>query len=179
MADGNLVVLDFDDTLFLTFDCISAAVKEITGRSDLNKEQVRALAKPLKSQIYRLAYSKYRDLQRPNMALFEYLKANRAGSTFIVMTANLSFSEPEVLRSTMEIIRKLGLDVKRFETRADAGQEDEEWKAITLDALAAEYQGSRIEIFEDKIDNIEYIRGHVQVPGISFFLVENDRIRRV
>lgn len=113
----KLAILDFDDTLFLTFDCVRAATNELIGRDDLDREGVRALDKQLKNQIYDLAYTKYRYLGRPNLAMFKYLKANKKDYEVIVMTANVKFLNAKLRSQILTRIRKLGIMVSGFAVR--------------------------------------------------------------
>ncbi|MDE1805096.1 MAG: hypothetical protein KGH59_04945, partial [Candidatus Micrarchaeota archaeon] len=64
MAEKELILVDFDNTLFFTDKTAILASKELLGLK-LTGTMVRMLPREIKSKVYELGYSKYRDHSVP------------------------------------------------------------------------------------------------------------------
>lgn len=169
---GKLVVLDFDDTLFFTQGSVTKATKELLNRTDLSKAQVRKLPKKTKSAVYELAYSKYKHHSKPNMKLVKFLEKSRKDWKIIVLTARGRTLHAD----TLSLIKKHKIRISGFYSRADIAGADEVWKLGRVKAYAKRY--TEVELYEDKRENIEYIKQRIGSYNIKFYLVTKRAIRR-
>lgn len=167
---GKLIVLDFDDTLFFTHGAIKGATKELFNRSDMGKEAVRKLPIKTKTRIYELAYSKYKHESRPNLQLLSHLKTSKKGYKIIVLTAR----SRKLNRHTTSLIKKHKIKISGFYSRADITEKDEEWKLKRLKQYAKKY--ALVEFYEDKKENIDYIKERMNADNVKFYLVKNTHI---
>lgn len=167
---SKIIVVDFDDTLFFTNECSRAACMEVLGKP-LPKALVRKLKpRSLKHKVYDLAVSKYGHLARPNTKLIRILsKSDRAD--VVVLTARLARAR----RHTMMLLNKHGVRYSRviFRPNRLVDSKDEEWKLGKLNGFARKYK--EIDVYEDKIDNINCFKRGLKHGGKSrFVLVEAD-----
>lgn len=169
---GKLVVLDFDDTLFFTHGSIKKATKELFNRTDLSKAKVRKLPKKTKSQIYELAYSKYKHYSKPNLMLLKRLEKYEKGFKIVVLTAR----GKSLHTHTLALIKKHKIKIHGFYSRPNVQGEDEVWKLAQLRKYCKDY--SETHIYEDKKDNIAYIKKHMKGYNIKFYLVTKKSIRQ-
>jgi hypothetical protein len=173
MVSGKLIVLDFDETLFFTSGSLKRATMEIMGRSDLSKYQIRKLPREVKGPIYELAYSKYKQHSRPNEQLISHLNNSRKGYRIMVLSAR----GRNLRGHTLSLIKKHAIRIDGSSFRKDVASEDEEWKLQMLKRLAGRY--ALIELYEDKKDNIDYIKRHLNSKRIRFYLVKRGSIRHI
>ncbi|MGI0134945.1 MAG: hypothetical protein ACREBW_08325 [Candidatus Micrarchaeaceae archaeon] len=175
MASGSAVALiDFDGTLFFTDKSLEHASVELMGKK-LSRRQVRLLPRRTKSRIYELGFSKYRDLSVPNMRMIRLIKTRRGKMGVAVLTARLDGSQRDVRyllnKNKVPTIKMI------FRSRKDSRMHDEEWKLKIVGSLAKKYD--RVELFEDKLDNIRHIRSGVDSRNVEFFLVRPNSVKRV
>lgn len=169
-SSEKLIILDFDETLFFTFRAIQKAANEIIGMNNVSKEEIRRLPIKDKSKIYDLAYSKYVIDSEPNLKLIKYLETLDSNSKIIVLSA-----AGIILKSrALELIKKYKIKLDDVIFREDVSEADELWKLREIKKLSEGY--GHVDIFEDKIDNIEYIRKNVPAGTFTFYLVTKDKI---
>lgn len=169
----GLIVLDFDDTLFFVQRSIKIATKKLLNRTDLNKEDIRRLPKKIKGRLYELAYSKYKNYSKPNLLLIKRLEKLRKDNKIIVLTArgnNLS-------KDTFQLIRKHSILIDRVYHRKDVNSEDELWKMKRLKNYSKFYR--HVSLYEDKMENINFIRKALGSKKISYYYVTKKSIKKV
>lgn len=171
---GRLVLLDFDGTLFFTDKSVSMASKDILGKA-LPKNKIRELPRRVKSRVYELGFSKYRDMGVPNGKLIDFIKQKRRNANIMVLTARFDGSKRDIIY----LLKKGGVpDAKLVcRRRAEMHMHDEDWKASMVKSLAKGYK--HVELFEDKLENIRHIKSDTGADNIDFFLVRRNFIRRV
>ena len=165
----TLTIVDFDDTLFFTGRCIENASKKITGRR-MGRRAVRKLPKALKAKVYALAFSKYSHNSIPNLRLHKIL--SRAKGPVYVLSARLNGNKAKML----DLMRQHGVQADRIITRKDASKKDEEWKLLIFKKMAKRNQ--RIIAYEDKRDNIAYIKERMGKSSPTFYLVSPNAVKR-
>jgi len=170
---SGLVVLDFDDTLFFTQQSLKLATKQLLKRTDLNKAAIRKMPNALKGRIYTLAYSKYKDYSKPNLALIKRLERLRKENAIIVLTAR----GPKLISHTRYLIDKHSIDLDGIYHRKNVNGMDEAWKMGQLKKYSKRYK--TISLYEDKMENIAFIRAGLSSKKISYYLVTKSRIRKV
>lgn len=171
-AAKNLLLVDLDDTLIFTEESISRASKEVTGK----KKDLRAVAKlprELKAQIYDLAHSKYAHHIVINPAMAQVLGRSQ-GTRNVVITARPT----SLHKHTLSLIDSYGLNVHEVVSRPDKhlGLKGMEWKLKKLKEMQALKKYNSISIFDDKIENIRYLRDNLKSDKMSYFLVANDAV---
>lgn len=170
---SGLVVLDFDDTLFFTRQSLKFATKQLLKRTDLDKAAIRKMPNKVKGKIYTLAYSKYKDYSKPNLALIKRLEELRRENNIIVLTAR----GPKLIRHTSYLINKHSIVLDGVYHRKNVNGMDEAWKMGQLKKYLKSYK--HISLYEDKAENIEFIRRALGSKKISYYLVTKARIRKV
>ena len=165
----KILLVDYDNTLFDTNECIKASAKEILG-FEVDEEELRKMKKEGKSVIYSLAYTKYSHLAKPNYAMINYIK-NKAkeGNIIFVLTARHCSVRPYVDFSLLSY----GIIVSGIICRNDEEMKmkDEEWKAKIVRLFDGE-----IEVYDDKEENLRYIYNFYKNKNIKYFLVKGDKI---
>ena len=173
MADSNRIVLvDLDGTLLFTESSEGLAAKEVTGRR-LKRSSIRKLDRQTKHKVYSLAQSKYADAATPNMMLKRRL--SRIGKANIVI---LTARHSDTRSNTVAALKKHRIMYGRLLCRSGKAKEldDEEWKLRVLTKYAKAY--SRVELYDDKIDNLEYMHDRIEMPNVSFMKVSRESITR-
>jgi len=169
----KLIILDFDDTLFFTHGAVRKAAEELLGNKNLSKKQVRKLPTPTKTRVYSLAYSKYKHESKPNNLLLEHLRKSRKGYDIIVLTARLKSQH----NNTLSLIEKHNIKIQGIQTRQDLAVQDEEWKLQKIKYYLKKYP--RLELYEDKRENIVYIKNKVNSENIRYYLVTKNNIKPI
>ena len=171
MADSDRIVLvDLDGTLLFTENSEGLAAKEVTGRK-LKRSSIRKLDRQTKHKVYSLAQSKYADAATPNRMLKRRLsridKAN-----IVILTARHS----DTRSHTVAALKKHGIMYGRLLCRSGKAREldDEEWKLKMLRKYSKAY--SRVELYDDKIDNLEYMYDRIGMPNVLFMKVSKGSI---
>ncbi len=165
-SQRKLIISDFDDTLFFTDKSMALASKEITGRELVGQELIK-LERTQKREVYLTAFRKYKESLYPNEKLIlKYKKFHSSGYEIIVMSAR-----GEELR----VETKYGLEKYEIPSNriilADTHYKisDGEWKLSMLNELVEGYD--EVLFFDDRIDNIEYIKERFKDPKVRYFLV--------
>ena len=171
MADSDRIVLvDLDGTLLFTENSEGLAAKEVTGRK-LKRSSIRKLDRQTKHKVYSLAQSKYADAATPNRMLKRRLsridKAN-----IVILTARHS----DTRSHTVAALKKHGIMYGRLLCRSGKAREldDEEWKLKMLRKYSKAY--SRVELYDDKIDNLEYMYDRISTSNVFFMRVSKGSI---
>ena len=162
----KVVFVDFDDTLFFTKHIVEEAA-EIMLRKKLTKDEIRKLPRELKSKIYDKAFNEFYYKATPNFRLIEILKKYREiGYKIIILTARSENNR----KITEELLIKYKVPYDGIITRSDLSIKDEEWKS----RIIRSYPAKEIILFEDKIDNIEYILKNVNKQVKAYLVLEED-----
>lgn len=171
MADsGRVALVDLDGTLLFTENSEGLAAKEVTGKR-LRRSSIRKLDRETKHKVYSLAQSKYADAATPNEKLKRRL--SRIGkANIIILTARHS----DTRRHTVIALKKHGIMYGKLLCRSGKAKEldDEEWKLRMLRKYAKAY--SKVELYDDKPDNLAYMRDRIGMPNVSFIKVSRDSI---
>ncbi|MGA3020517.1 MAG: hypothetical protein ABSD68_01040 [Candidatus Micrarchaeales archaeon] len=169
---GPVKIVDFDDTLFFSKRSLKLATREVVGR-ELSREEVRKLPKSLKKRIYGLSGGKYLKFSEPNTAMINLLRRSAKNSKIIVLTARMS----GVAKRTVSFLigNDVPFDLAIFRTILKI--DDEVWKAGQLRTLLM--HAGPTEIYEDKLENIEYFKEHLNSENVAYFLVSENGIARV
>jgi len=169
----GLVALDFDGTLFFTQGSLDVAVKKLLNRTGMTRDEIRKLPKKVKGKIYDLGYSRYRSRGVPNKLLIKRIERLRKNNKIIVLTAR-----SKKLRGHAEwLIKKHGITVDGVYHRENVNGMDEEWKLNMMKRFSKDY--TAISLYEDKLENIEYIRKRLRFKNASYYLVTKRSIRKV
>ncbi len=160
------IVSDFDDTLFFTDDCIKLASKDIV-KKELSRKEVRKLNKDLKTKIYKHAYSKHSDLLKPNLELISLYKQYLESKWQMII---LSARGEGLLKYTESSLKKHKIPYNEVILRKDVSGKDEEWKNDMLRKLSEKYD--EILYFDDKKENLDYIRERLNKDNVKCILVE-------
>lgn len=169
----DLILIDFDNTLFFTDKAIERASKEIL-RKKLDGKMIRKLPREIKSKIYGLAFSKHRDHSIPNTKLMNRI-AKKTDARIVILTARSKV----VHRHVVHLLRKNGMTIPDiiYRKKSEFSIPDEEWKKRKITEFSKRY--NRIDLYEDKIDNIKYIKSGLDSKHINFFLVKGNTIKKV
>lgn len=171
MADNDRVALvDLDGTLLFTENSEGLAAKEVTGRR-LRRSSIRKLDRGTKHKVYSLAQTKYAGAATPNERLKRRL--SRIGeSNVIILTARHS----DTRRHTVMALKRHGIMYAKLLCRGGKAREldDEEWKLRVLKRYAKVYK--KVELYDDKLDNLAYMRDRIGMPNVSFIKVSKDSI---
>ncbi len=171
--NDKLMVIDFDNTLFFTDACATRASKDFFGM-ELTPLQIRALEKHKKHELYLLAFKKYWALSKPNKAMIKKISSSKSAKK-VLLTAKLPQS-----RERIEMLlakNNINLDREIFRPMKYMLDHDEEWKLRELKKLAPKY--AHIEFYEDKEDNIKYMKENLTHKNIDYFLVSKDGIKPI
>lgn len=170
---GKLAVFDFDGTLFFTDGPLLKAGSQVTGRS-ITKEEIKALPRELKSKVYEIACSNVEE-STPNRQLIARLNSMaKRGCRIVILTARHKSSEPATLR----LVQRDGVHYdEMYHDPALVHVPDEEFKAQKLKELIRNYD--LVEVYEDKRDNIEYLKERLGLEGFDYYLVEGAGFRKV
>jgi len=170
---ANAAIVDFDDTIFFIDACVKHASKELLRRM-LEIAEVRKLPRPEKSKIYDLAFSKYAKYSKPNKMLIKKLKAMR-NTKIIIMSARV-ISQPDSYDQAKYLLEqnKVPFDILMLRSKKAFWQKDQEWKLKQIKRLLSKF--SKIALYEDKEENIEYIRNNLATDKLRFFLVRKGNI---
>jgi len=164
----KILLVDYDNTLFDTNECVKASAKELWGL-DVDGEEVRKIKKEGKSAIYSLAYTKYSHLAKPNYTMINYVKDKVSeGNIVFVLTARHCSVRPYVDFSLLSHgIIVSGIICRNNE---EMKMRDEEWKAKIIELFEGE-----IEVYDDKEENLSYFYNFYK-NSIKYFLVRGDKI---
>jgi len=163
----KILLVDYDNTLFDTSECIKASAKELWGL-DLDEKEIRKMKREGKSAIYSLAYTKYSHLAKPNLTMINYIKNKVSeGNLVFVLTARHCSVRPYVDFSLLSY----GVIVSGIICRNDEEMKmkDEEWKAKIIQLFKGE-----IEVYDDKEENLRYF--YDLYKNAKYFLVKGDQI---
>ncbi|MCL5101915.1 MAG: hypothetical protein M1544_00960 [Candidatus Marsarchaeota archaeon] len=166
----TLLLVDFDNTLFFTDEIAVKAAAELTGKR-MRIADIRALRKLEKNKIYRHAFSNYYMESVPNRAMLEALKVKHG--PIVILTAKTKGDRMRIA----ELLSQNGIKSDRIILRPEKYlmAHDEEWKLMEMRKLAKRYKN--IEFYEDKIDNIEYIKANLKSARLKCFLVSGGSIK--
>ncbi len=169
----DIIVSDFDGTLFFGEKSLMAASKEVLGQ-ELLVAEVRKLPMQIKGRIYDLANRKYSSLLVPNESLIEaYRTYKKEGYEIIILSAR----GEETMRETREALNKYNVPYDSVVLAPDHSIGDGEWKLSVLDSLIAGCK--RVMLFEDKQDNIDLLKQHARNRSIRYYLVSEGGINTV
>ncbi|MGD0729224.1 MAG: hypothetical protein ABR981_04065 [Candidatus Micrarchaeaceae archaeon] len=164
----KLLLLDLDDTVMFNNSALSTAAQELTGKF-MPRSEVSKLARKIKRPIYYLAATKYTYLMTPNEAMLRTINAGINQKDVIILTARAD----SVLQNTLEMLGRHNIPYDQLIMREEKflGVEDEIWKAEKIKEILETGNYSQIELYEDKIDNIEYFMKQFNQEQISYFHV--------
>ena len=167
----KIAYIDFDDTLFFTSDAIIKAAEILMGKR-LSKEEIRKLPKEVKGRVYEYAFNELRDEAKLNTSLLEILgKLKKEGFEIVILTARTK----NTLDSTTYLLKKYNIPYDKLIVREDSSIADEEWKASIINNTYADH----IVLFEDKLENINYIRSKIRKKNVEYFLVDGQNIQKI
>ncbi|MDE1871480.1 MAG: hypothetical protein KGI06_04560 [Candidatus Micrarchaeota archaeon] len=166
----NLLLVDFDDTLFFTKEGIELSSKEVLGRR-IDREAVRKLPNDIKEKIYKLAQSKYTKYSKLNKTLYKVISKSVDYDIFILTArTNKTRIFTEKLLSTNRVNYDELIIRKSYKIK------DELWKSNIVKKLSKSYK--KIKLYDDKEDNICYISENNREKNIEFYIVSNNKIER-
>lgn len=163
----KILLVDYDNTLFNTNECVKASAKELWG-IDINGEDIRKIKREGKSAVYSLAYTKYSHLAKPKVKVIEYVKKRIAeGDIVFVLTARHCSVRPYADFSLLSH----GIIVSGIICRNDEEMRmrDEEWKAKIISLFDGE-----IEVYDDKEENLKYFSRFFK--NVKYYLVKGEEI---
>jgi len=163
----KILLVDYDNTLFNTNECVKASAKELWG-IEADSEEIRKIKREGKSAVYSLAYTKYSHLAKPNLKMINYIKDRiKEGDLVFVLTARHCSARPYADFSLLSH----GVIVSGIICRNDEEMrlKDEEWKAKIISLFKGE-----IEVYDDKEENLIYFSKLFK--NIKYFLVKEDEI---
>ncbi|BFI76683.1 hypothetical protein [Sulfurisphaera ohwakuensis] len=163
----KILLVDYDNTLFNTNECVKASAKELWG-IEADSEEIRKIKREGKSAVYSLAYTKYSHLAKPNLKMINYIKDRiKEGDLVFVLTARHCSVRPYADFSLLSH----GVIVSGIICRNDEEMrlKDEEWKAKIISLFKGE-----IEVYDDKEENLIYFSKLFK--NIKYFLVKEDEI---
>ncbi|QIW24729.1 hypothetical protein EWF20_11690 [Sulfolobus sp. S-194] len=163
----KILLVDYDNTLFNTNECVKASTKELWG-IEADSEEIRKIKREGKSAVYSLAYTKYSHLAKPNLNMINYIKDRiKEGDLVFVLTARHCSVRPYADFSLLSH----GVIVSGIICRNDEEMKlkDEEWKAKIISLFKGE-----IEVYDDKEENLIYFGKFFK--DIKYFLVKEDEI---
>ncbi|BFH72288.1 hypothetical protein SJAV_02320 [Sulfurisphaera javensis] len=163
----KILLVDYDNTLFNTNDCVKASAKELWG-IEIDGEELRKIKREGKSAVYSLAYTKYSHLAKPNVKMIDYIKKRISeGDIVFVLTARHCSVRPYADFSLLSH----GIIVSGIICRNDEEMKmkDEEWKAKIISLFDGE-----IEVYDDKEENLRYFSKYFK--DVKYFLVKDNEI---
>ena len=167
------MLIDFDNTLFFTNALAVKASKELTG-SELTIDEIRALPWTKKKDIYWLAFYKYYMESIPNDAMIKRT-ASSTGKDKILLTAKTPANKSRI--ASLLASEGITMDSMIFRPERYLSMHDEEWKCDVAKRILKKYD--KIEIYEDKKDNIDYFKSNIKSKNIEYFLVSKNAVTKV
>lgn len=167
---GKIALVDLDGTLLLVDRQIELASKEVLGKS-LTSEELSSLPVRKKHPVYTLAQSKYAYAATANAVMKRRL-AGMEGTRIVILTAR----HADVLKYTLESLRKEGVKYDKLICRGGKARllEDEEWKLRVARRFAKRF--GRVCLYDDKPDNLAYIRKRLAASNVSLFKVSKGSV---
>ncbi len=166
------MLIDFDNTLFFTNALAIKASKELTG-SELTINEIRALPWTKKRDIYGLAFFKYYMESIPNPVMIKRT-ASSTGKDKILLTAKTSATKSRI--ASLLASEGITMDAMIFRPERYLSKHDEEWKCDVVKRILKKYD--KLEIYEDKKDNINYFKSNMKGENIEYFLVSKKAITK-
>ncbi|MCL4398424.1 MAG: hypothetical protein M1322_02520 [Candidatus Parvarchaeota archaeon] len=185
MEKLSALVSDFDDTLFFNKSALISAAKDLYETLLKGKEEdyktfkdleitigegrvPKGFNKKWKSELYTLAYVKYKSKLSPNLPFINYLKESvKQGNDLVILSAR----GEEFREQTEEILNKYGLNYSKIILPANHELTDEDWKMLEVKKLSEIY--NHIVLFEDKEENIRHIIHNLKPGNVEFYLVDH------
>lgn len=167
----SLLVVDFDNTLFFTDECVRRSAKDVMDKY-ISMAKVRKLDKATKRKILYRAFSVYWQYATPNESLLKLLKSRQARSKIIILTAR----HESYRKWTEMLLERDGVFYNKLilRPRSQQNRHDQEWKLMELKKIAKSKPNAEIQLFEDKDDNIEYIgSGMAGTNFVPYFVSKN------
>ncbi len=171
VKQSSLLLVDLDGTLFFTERCVELASRDVLGKR-MDKESVRKLPEETKEKIYKIAQSKYDKYTKLNKKLNRILSKNRSSSIFI-----LTARTRKTRKFTEGLLERNNVNFDKLIFRDSYKINDEVWKLKAVNRFSRSF--SKISLYEDKIDNIDYIRNHAGNRNIDFYAVSADKIKKL
>jgi len=166
----DLIVSDFDGTLFFVDESLKKASLELVGK-EMPYVEARKLEKNLRNDVYNLAYSKYKNHLIPNNELIDFFrKEKERGAEIFILTAR----NPVLKEDTNHLLLEHNIPFDELILREDGSIPDEIWKANYLKDLK---RSSRIMLFEDKEENIKHVKS--VAPVVECYLVNEKGFSKV
>lgn len=164
----KLLLLDLDDTIMFNNSALSTAAKELTGRF-LPRSEVRKLRSKIKRPIYDLAATKYTYLMTPNDPMLKIIKSNIGQNRVVILTARAD----SVRQNTLDLLSRHNVSFDELIMREEEflEEDDEVWKADKIEKILETEHHPEVELYEDKIDNIEYFMRQFDRAHINYFHV--------
>jgi len=170
---NKLAVIDLDGTIFFTDKCTMEACNKILGKK-LTREEVRKCPREIKSLIYDLACTDFAGYAETNQTMIKKINSMKnAGYKIVILTGRNTRVEP----NTIALLKKNAVYFDEIYHNPDNSIHDEEFKAEKLSEISDNYES--VEVYEDKADNIEYIRGKLPLDKFIFYSVQKGEISRV
>jgi hypothetical protein len=167
IIDGRgLVIVDLIDTIVFTDQATKMASKDL-GYGEMLRKDVRKLSKREKGNIYDRSMNLYWHLMEPNKKMLERMNERSTGNDIIILSADL-----ETVRLGVEDLlkhHKAQFDRLILRPQEQKYLSDEIWKADRVIEIAPKY--SKIELYEDKLENIYHIQKTIDKSKIQSFLV--------
>ncbi|MDE1856430.1 MAG: hypothetical protein KGH49_04335, partial [Candidatus Micrarchaeota archaeon] len=101
--------------------------------------------------------------------------SKRKNARVVILTARINDSHKHVVYLLKK--NKIAVADIIYRKRSELRIPDEEWKRRKVNVLAKKY--AKIDLFEDKLDNINHMKSGIDSDGLSFFLVKNNTIKKV
>lgn len=166
----RLVVLDFDGTLFFTDKANIIASKEIFGR-DLTRKQFRKLPNHSKNLVNTIVFSKYPDLIVSNRRLIRKIRNIQTNRDVILLTAK----SPRFRKNVKRLTESTGIKFRNAYHRGNLDIPDEVWKLNKIRSISGPYKS--VEVYEDKLDNLDYISKRLKKGKYRFYIVTKNAIK--
>ncbi len=169
----KLAVFDFDGTLVFTDPALIKHALKLTGKM-MSKKEIRALPHEIKTPIYEAANLDV-DMFAPNKWLIDKLnKMHDEGYKIVILTARHETSKA----GTTESLRREKVNYDElYHDPALVRMPDEEFKAIKLAEITKDYDD--VEIYEDKQENVDFLKEKLGSRKFSYFLVEKDKFTKI
>jgi|GEM_PF-1406955 hypothetical protein len=167
----ELMLVDFDETIMFDNSALSSAGVEVTGKL-LRRSEIKGLEDETRRGIYLLAADKYAYVMRPNHKIIELMGSEIAKKDVIILTARLD----DIADGTLKLLRTYLVPFDELILRESdlAKMRDEVWKTNQVYELLKTY--SKIDLYEDKLDNISYICRVLMDNRINYFGVSPNEI---
>ena len=172
-STNKLAVIDLDQTIFFTDNCILKACNMVLGEK-LTREEIRKCPREIKSLIYDLACTEFINYAKANRTTIKRINSlKKAGYKIVILTGRNKRVEPD----TVAILKKNAVYFDVIYHNPDNSIHDEEFKTKKLSELSLGYD--IIEVYEDKIDNIKYIRDKLRPNNFKFYHVRGNKISKL